>query len=77
MSVYCVATGDNGVATAGTDVATADCSHDNTHHYCRVKHKARYHVLISSYNYGLYDHCDHSSYIHHNRSHSHTSLFQA
>ena len=48
MSVYWVATDDSVVATAGTEVAIVDCSHDNTHHYCRAKHKARYHVLVSS-----------------------------
>ena len=76
MSVYWVATDDNVVATAGTEVAIVDCSHDNTHHYCRAKHKARCHVLVSSYNYGLYDHCDHSNCTHHNRSHAHISHVQ-
>ena len=77
MCAYWVATDDSVVATADTEVATVDGSLDNKHHHCRAKHKARYHVLVSSYNYGLYDHCDHSNCTHHSISHSRISLFQA
>ena len=77
MCAYLVATDDSEAVTAGTEVAIADGSLDNERHHRRAKHKARYHVLVSSYNYELYDNCDHSNDTHHNKSQSHTSLFQA